>query len=112
MPMLVILLEVIWEVVFLYTVWVGISVMCICMCLCCHAHIDVPEFKGFTHAHGHINYGCFIFGAYKLSKFDNVWSFPEVWFYILFTEFSELCTFKKDFICYHSNTTSARHVHA
>jgi len=39
MLMLVILLEVVWEVVFLFTVWVGICVMCMCMCLCCHAHI-------------------------------------------------------------------------
>ena len=63
MLMLVILLEVVWEVVFLYNVWVGISVMCMCMCLCCHAHSDVTEFKGFTNVHGHINYGCFIFGT-------------------------------------------------
>jgi len=63
MLMLVILLEVVWEVVFLYNVWVGISVMCMCMCLCCHAHIDVPGFKGFTNAHGQISYACFIFGT-------------------------------------------------
>ena len=56
------------------------------MWLCCHAHIDVTEFKGFTNVHGQINDGCFIFGTYKLSKLDNVWSFPEVWFYVLFTE--------------------------
>ena len=32
--------------------------------------------------------------------------------YCLRSDFSEHCTFKKEVICYHSNTTSARHVHA